>query len=167
MLYWHLCCVYWFPIMELTNPPGCFVIRNHVSTGARQPAAPFSNLIHVYTGVLTCTAAYLRKPVTARSWFVYISTPTRRRRSGEKSGCLINTSGRLKPLTQWAAAVSTSTTQAAKIHNWPQRAIIKSSVCLPAHKLLTRIDIGSTQPPKSNVSMHRFHKALTCGISMF
>lgn len=53
----------------------------------------------------------------------------------ERSQCLlINTGGRLKPLTQCAAmSFLWFTTHAGTIHNWPQRAIIELSNCLCTH----------------------------------
>lgn len=97
---------------------------------------------HLHIGVLTflhirnnCSCRHTYPPTTtdslerARRRF---RTQTWRR---ERSQCrLIDTGGRLKPLTQWAATSCLwFTTHAGKIHNWPQRAIIGSCTCLVTH----------------------------------
>lgn len=87
--------------MELTNPPGRFVIRNHVSTRTHQECCRRS------MRTFTCTVEFLHiqndveTDIQSISPYILICTPIWWTESCQ--GCLINSGGRLKPLTQCTA----------------------------------------------------------------
>lgn len=107
--------------MELTNPPGRFVIRNHVSTGTQQERCPLKNRIRARTHAGVPARTRVRIPTHPQQSLCHYHTHRRTQRpptyarttqthadtnvvAGESSQCwLINSGGRLKPLTQWTA----------------------------------------------------------------